>query len=299
MLPALRRTLGQLIHIGREIPQSCRLILANGMIMSKMNYGIKIWGGTHKKHIKKIQALINRTARWITGAGRREKINKLMTECGWLKFEDLVQYQTIISLWKIIRLETPGYMKDKIRPVEDNKVETQLPRLMTTTLSFRWRTTRSWNSMPNELRSNTSLPRFKKQLKKWLMNKKTLSGTLNADSSGDEHNTSGESNCSTERSQGIMNIPSSTENTGLDILTSTEQETLNIPTSIENETWNIPTSIENKTWNIPTSIENTSSDISIYLDIGHRTLDIPNYTEMNDSDIPTTAENIYLDIPTE
>ena len=39
--------------------------------------------------------------------------------------------------------------------------------------AFRWRTTRTWNTLPTELRTEQSLIRFKKKLKTWILTKRT------------------------------------------------------------------------------------------------------------------------------
>ena len=48
LLPCLRKRVGQLRHIGRQIPKQGRLILANGLIVSKIIYMIQVWGGGTK-----------------------------------------------------------------------------------------------------------------------------------------------------------------------------------------------------------------------------------------------------------
>ena len=48
ILPAVRKQLGALKSISKEIPQKSRLQLANGLIISRISYGIALWGGTYK-----------------------------------------------------------------------------------------------------------------------------------------------------------------------------------------------------------------------------------------------------------
>ena len=53
LLPELRRKLGGLNHLSHHLPRKSRLILANGVIISRISYLIQIWGGCHEKYIKK------------------------------------------------------------------------------------------------------------------------------------------------------------------------------------------------------------------------------------------------------
>ena len=58
ILPALRKQLGALKHISKEIPMKSRRTLANGLIVSRILYGITIWGGTYETNIRKMQAIL-------------------------------------------------------------------------------------------------------------------------------------------------------------------------------------------------------------------------------------------------
>ena len=125
-------------------------------------------GGTHKTHLRKLQVILNLTDRWILGAGRRTKTAKLMQDCGWLNIGDLIEYQTLVSTWKIIWLQAPLYLKQRINTVEDYKIETDRSRLQSTQLGFRPRAVNCWNKLPIIIRSNQSITSFKKNLKTWM-----------------------------------------------------------------------------------------------------------------------------------
>ena len=84
LLPALRKRLGGLKHLGNTIPLKARRILANSLIISKIIYMIPVWGGTHTVHIKKVQVILNKTARYVLNGGKSWSANKLMTACNWL-----------------------------------------------------------------------------------------------------------------------------------------------------------------------------------------------------------------------
>ena len=84
LLPITCQKLGALKHIGRYMPRTSRHILATGMILSRIQYLIQIWGGTERKYIKKVQMLLNATARFVTGKSRITSTRNLMTSCNWL-----------------------------------------------------------------------------------------------------------------------------------------------------------------------------------------------------------------------
>ena len=162
LIPAIRKQIGILKHLCKNIPVSSRKILAEGLVLSQIKYTIALWGGTTRNMIKKIQVLINKTARCVTGQGRRISTSKLMEQTG-----RLVSYFTLIETWKNLRMEIPPYMAGKL-VMEGNDLVIVDTRLIMTRSSFRWRARTQWNSVSEEMKVCRSLPVFKKQVKKWL-----------------------------------------------------------------------------------------------------------------------------------
>ena len=54
LLPALRKQVGMLVHLCKNIPSSSRKILAEGLVLSRLKYAITLWGGTTKNSLRKI-----------------------------------------------------------------------------------------------------------------------------------------------------------------------------------------------------------------------------------------------------
>ena len=118
------------------------------------------------------QAVINNTARWITGMGKRKRTEELMKACNWLTLKEMIDYYSTIALWKILWLDAPIYMKDRLKIDDQSLLSTSHPRLQNTKTSFRWRVISKWNSLPLETRHMRSLPRFKKAVKFWILAKR-------------------------------------------------------------------------------------------------------------------------------
>ena len=200
ILPALRKQLGALKHIislVRQIPMKSRRTLANGLIVSRIIYGITIWSGTYATNIRKMQAILNKTARWITNSGRRTSTKVLMEKCQWMSIVEMSKMYSLIMLWKIIWLRIPKQLRDQITLEDDFTVTTVRPRLQTCRLGFTWRTTTMWNSLPLNIRNIKSLPKFKKSLKLHILSTRVTSvhntsvqNLLQVDGSNDIENTS-------------------------------------------------------------------------------------------------------------
>ena len=173
LIPALRRRLGQLKHLGSLIPRRGRQHLANGLIVSKLSYMITVWGGAENVHLTKLQSLLNMTARYVMNGGRGWRTMKIMRACNWLSVRELSLYYSLVTLWKVLYLETPIQLSDKFTWTEDRFIQTSIPRLQMTANYWRWRNCENWNNLSEELRHTTRISQFKTGLKKSIIGRRS------------------------------------------------------------------------------------------------------------------------------
>ena len=165
-LPAVRKQLGYLYRLRPNISNSAFLLLVNSLAMSKLSYGLSIWGNTTKNHIKAAQTVQNMAARMVTRMRRTTRQADLIKECGWLDMVEWTQYHSLLQMWKTVWWGIPTYLSNLISKDQENYITTQDPRLNMTKLAYRWKTTQSWNQLSQELRQETNLSRFKTGLRK-------------------------------------------------------------------------------------------------------------------------------------
>ena len=152
LLPNLRRRVGALRHIRNQIPRKGRLILANGLVLSKMLYMIQVWGGVQKTHMTKLQKIMNSAARFVINGGKKWRSRKLMTECGWLMASELEEFHTLVLLWKIMNFKKPQVLAEKFSWCENGSISSRSGRLMITSGYFKTRSVQHWNNMSEELK---------------------------------------------------------------------------------------------------------------------------------------------------
>ena len=166
ILPQMRKTLGMLRHLGRKIPIDSRRNLARGLIISRLNYIMPLWGGTDKTTLRKVQVLLNSTARWVLKASKRIKIRELMRQTGWYTVTEQMKIATAMMTWKIVHLRQPRRLRDRMETTDDYKIVMTVPRLRFSENCFRWRAANIWNDLPLEMRMETSIARFKGQMRR-------------------------------------------------------------------------------------------------------------------------------------
>ena len=169
LLPAVRLLNGALKHIAGNIPKKSRLLLANGLVLSRILYMIPMWGGMNSTDSRKLQSLLNSCARMITGLSRRTRTRTLMTECNWLYIGKLVKLHSLLAMCRIVRRGTPYNLSVSVSLDEEDKISTNRGRIQLVRRSFKWRTVEDWNSLSQELHGNTSYLSFKRGVRKYLV----------------------------------------------------------------------------------------------------------------------------------
>ena len=169
LLAALRKQLGTIKFLSKNMNVKCRKVLAEGLVLSRIKYLLPLWGGTTDNLIRKVQVIVNNLARTVTGMGRRTSTVTLMKQCDWLTVKEMVFYFSITEMWRNIHLQKPKYFSSTFKLDNQGLSDNTVPRLKTTNHSYKWRVTQNWNSMSEELRTCKKLPLLKKKLKQWLI----------------------------------------------------------------------------------------------------------------------------------
>ena len=169
ILPVIRSQMGALKHLAHFMPRKSRLLLANGLVLSKLIYLIPMWGGVSKMDTKKLQILLNKCARTVTGLARKTRTRTLMTTCNWLYFSELVIFHSLLAMWKMLRWRTPYHLSQSVSLDDNNLATTTDSRIMLVKNSYKWRTVQHWNSLSQDLREELNLRPFKVVLRRYLV----------------------------------------------------------------------------------------------------------------------------------
>ena len=165
LLPQLRKQLGMLRHHGKLMPKKTRLNLARGILISRLNNLLPIWGGVTDLYIKRAQVFLNSAARWATGMAKQTKVSRLMDEAGWFNIREQTRIATAMQSWKIVHLKKPMKMKDIMFVNGDAIMELQRPKLEFSENCFRWRAAAQWNELSPDMRQDTFIAIFKRRMK--------------------------------------------------------------------------------------------------------------------------------------
>ena len=108
IIPNCKKKLGALKHTSSRASFSDKKRLIDGIIMSRLTYGIQIWGlNAAKTTINKVQMVQNLAMKWITGENLGISTRKLLDKLGWLSIFQLSIYHSVLLLWKVKNKNEP------------------------------------------------------------------------------------------------------------------------------------------------------------------------------------------------
>ena len=168
VLPAVRKVIGMISRLRESLTFKARLHLINSLAISKYTYMISMWGNTTPNHQKKAQTVLNLAVRMITGCPKTTRQQDLMDKCNWMNTIELTRYHSLLQFCKLVRWRIPSIIAGKITLDNENNCITDKPRLQITAGYFRYKTSQTWNSLPQNLRSELSIAKFKSGLKLWI-----------------------------------------------------------------------------------------------------------------------------------
>ena len=110
----LTRRINGLCMVASRADFSTRLMVANGIVMSRICYLIQLWGCCKGYLLHSIQVLMNRAARSVTGLSGFTSTKRLMVSCGWLSVKQLVVYHTVTMIHKTLKSGSPTYIYKRL-----------------------------------------------------------------------------------------------------------------------------------------------------------------------------------------
>ncbi len=150
-----------------------RITLIQTLVLSIMNYGIKIWGTTNITHAQQIQRLQSFAAKVALGScAKFDHATLFLRELGWLKIHQKYKYVLGIISYNIIHGNIPNHLFvfPRVSDVcsfptrqQHNFYESKI-NTSTGTRSLLVAWTKFWNSLPTSVRNAHSMLSFKKLL---------------------------------------------------------------------------------------------------------------------------------------
>lgn len=156
------------------IDKNTKRILAQALVISKLDYCNSLLLGSPKRDLQRLQYIQNMCARFVSGVRKYDHITPTLKALHWLKVEYRIDYKILTLLFKCITGCAPKYLCDAIhtehsRALRSSHVEnlpvTRCNLSKTMRSCFVHAAPRMWNKLPENIKTAQNVDIFKSLLK--------------------------------------------------------------------------------------------------------------------------------------
>ena len=156
--------------------------LIHAFVSSHLDYCNALLFGLPKYQIDRLHKVQNAAARVIFRIAKFDHITPALIDLHWLPVSFGVQFKLLLLVYKALHNQSPSYINDllSLKPATNNALRSSaksrlvVPKVNCSTFgdrAFAHAAPVLWNSLPLIIRTSSSLPIFKKQLKTFLFKK--------------------------------------------------------------------------------------------------------------------------------
>ena len=154
-------------------PEGVKEAAYKAIVRPHVEYASSVWDPHLKKHVKQIEGVQRRAARFLKNCYTREPgtVTNLLNKLNWIPLKERRTISRLTLFHKAIHgdggLAFPDYVTKRRRHLKNssqNKFIELLPNTETYKNSYFCRTVKDWNALPSEIVNIKSADRFKKVL---------------------------------------------------------------------------------------------------------------------------------------
>ena len=164
--------LRQLRQIRQLVPPTTFQTLVVVLVLSRLDYGNGVLVGLPAYLVRRLQSVLNASARLIHHLRRSDHITDALVSLHWLRVPERIQYKIAVLTFKVLRETAPRYLGPLVR-VSDlpgrralrsaNTSRLVVPPFKLSTIgsrTFKVAAARTWNNLPEDVTSSPTLPVF-------------------------------------------------------------------------------------------------------------------------------------------
>ena len=166
----ISRHTGILYKVRDSLPIKTRLDYYYAYIYPYLSYGTLIWGGTYDTHLQPLIIQQKRTIKTITNAGYRDHTGPLFKQLNLLNLVDIYKFQLGTYMYQA-RARGEYATQTIYRTRGLNRALPPFHGLTITKHALSDAGPKFWNTLPEPIRLIDNYKRFRKSLKKFLLDK--------------------------------------------------------------------------------------------------------------------------------
>ena len=178
-----KKVTGTLLFINRVSDRfnfDCRVMVVQSLVLSILNYCLRVWGSTNKTQMGRVSKLQNFAAKVAAGGARKyDHVTPIYNKLKWLRMEDKYIYEVCILIFKIHFKFLPDWLftLPTVAQIRGERFNTRnldalyVPRTNTDTGARALNVIgpKLWNQLPQNVRCSQVISTFKIHLMKFLL----------------------------------------------------------------------------------------------------------------------------------
>lgn len=172
--------LRNIAYVKKYLDGKTMKMLIHNHVLSKLDYCNSLYYGLPNYLLKKLQLIMNRAARLVTGQSWRERITPTLTKLHWLPVKARVVYKQCVMTYQALKFGKPLYMRNMLKEFEVDTTITlrhsvEIHRLNEPRYqreagrrAFSRSASRLYNQLPQRIKMQENVATFKRKLKTFL-----------------------------------------------------------------------------------------------------------------------------------
>lgn len=171
------KKIGFLARISRKLPIQHRILLYKSIISPHFEYCPSILFTCGENEFGKLQKLQNRAMRVILKCRKTTSISSMLDALCWMSVKQRIVYQTLMLVFRIKNKLAPDCVNQNVKYVSDdaqhqvrnaNDFRLQRVNKKSTTKTIFYKGLETFNRLPNEIKNETNVNKFKRLLLKYV-----------------------------------------------------------------------------------------------------------------------------------
>ena len=168
VLGKISKHAGILFRIKNNLPTSARISYYNAFVLPYLSYNCIHWGGSNESHLLPLVLMQKRLVRTIADAGFRDHTTPLFYRLKILKLNDLYKFHAVVDTH--IKILNGSYRTSHSVNTRNKLSVPKFHRLSRTQQSITFKGPTLWNEIPDVLKNQNCVSRFKRELKSFYLN---------------------------------------------------------------------------------------------------------------------------------
>ena len=175
--------LKNIAQIKGYLDQDCLKMLVTNLVITRVDYCNSLYFKLPDYLLKKLQNVLNRAARLVTGRTLLDRITPTLIELHWLPIKARIIFKICVLTYLALKTHNPRYLWRKLHKFilpensaqtrhsqDPHRLEEPSANLNIGTRAFAHSAPRLYNKLPNYIKDSETIAIFKKKLKTYLFN---------------------------------------------------------------------------------------------------------------------------------